>query len=355
MNGSYGKTSLGKDSLYFIADVGANHDGSIDRAFKLIELAKESGADAAKFQNFKAAKIVSDRGFQSLGGKSTHQAGWKKSVFEVYQDASVSDDWTPRLKEKCDEVGIDYFTSPYDFDSVDHADPYVDMFKIGSGDITWLDIIKYVGGKGKPVLLATGASSMNDVYRAMSALSEVNNDIVLMQCNTNYTTEPDKIKYVNLRALSTLAAAFPGYLLGLSDHTFGHATVCGAIPLGARVIEKHFTDDNDREGPDHKFAMNPKTWHQMVDVGNEVLLALGDGIKRIEPNEVDSRVVQQRCLRAKTSLKSGTVLLPEHVEALRPCPDDALRPYQLVDVVGQPISVDLEVGDHLCRDHFRPS
>ena len=252
-----GRHTLSNDSIYYIADVGANHDGSIERAFRLIELAKEAGADAAKFQNFKAGKIVSDQGFRSLGGATTHQAGWKKSVFEVYQDASVSDDWTPRLKEKCDSVGIDYFTSPYDFESVDHADPYVDLYKIGSGDITWIEMIQYIGSKGKPVLLATGAASMNDVYRAMAALSEVNDKIVLMQCNTNYTVDADKIKHCNLNVLSTFADAFPGYLLGLSDHTFGHATVCGSVALGARVIEKHFTDDNGRDGPDHKFAMNP--------------------------------------------------------------------------------------------------
>lgn len=347
-----GRHTLSNERVYYIADVGANHDGSIDRAFKLIELAKEAGADAAKFQNFKAGKIVSDQGFRSLGGATTHQAGWKKSVFEVYQDASVSDDWTPRLKEKCDSVGIDYFTSPYDFDSVDHADPYVDLYKIGSGDITWIEMIQYIGRKGKPVLLATGAASMNDVYRAIAALSEVNDKIVLMQCNTNYTVDASKIKHCNLNVLSTFQSAFPDYLLGLSDHTFGHATVCGSIALGARVIEKHFTDDNGRDGPDHKFAMNPSTWRSMVDTANEVLQAMGDGNKRIEANEVESRVVQQRCVRAKGRLEAGTILLPEHVESLRPCPDEALRPYELASYLGLPIEVAVDAGAHLTPKHF---
>ena len=124
--------------LYFVADVGANHDGSIERAFQLIELAKNAGADAVKFQNFKAAKIVSQYGFDKLP-QMAHQAAWKKSVYEIYEDASVSDDWTSVLKAKCNEFEIDYFTSPYDFASVDHADKFVDLYKIGSGDITWLE------------------------------------------------------------------------------------------------------------------------------------------------------------------------------------------------------------------------
>ena len=123
---------------YFIADIGANHDGALGRAFKLIELAKKSGADAAKFQNFQADKIVSRSGFNNLGEKLSHQTKWKKDVYDVYKDASVSYDWTEKLKRKCEEVDIEYFTSPYDFQSVDEVDPYVSLYKIGSGDITWI-------------------------------------------------------------------------------------------------------------------------------------------------------------------------------------------------------------------------
>ena len=151
---------------YFIADIAANHDGDLARAYKLIELAKEAGADAAKFQNFKANLIVSKYGFEALGHQLSHQASWKKSVFEVYQDASLRDDWSEQLYNKCREVGIEYMTSPYDMSSVDLADRYVAAFKIGSGDITWTEILEYITGKGKPVLLATGASSLADVDRA---------------------------------------------------------------------------------------------------------------------------------------------------------------------------------------------
>src|SRR4030065_2810707 len=159
---------------YFIADIAANHDGDLQRARLLIRLAKDSGAHAAKFKNFQAAKIVSDYGFKSLGGQQSHQAKWKKSVFEVYQDASVPFDWTPLLKEECDKVAIDYFSSPYDFEAIDMLDQYMPAYKIGSGEIDWIEALERMASKGKPVLLATGASSIGEVQRAVHAILAVN-------------------------------------------------------------------------------------------------------------------------------------------------------------------------------------
>lgn len=334
-----------EDQLYFVADIGANHDGSLERAYRLIELAKEAGADAAKFQNFKANKIVSKKGFQDLGGQLSHQANWKKSVFEVYEDASLNDDWTPLLKAKCDSVGIDYFTSAYDFEGVDHAFPFVDMYKIGSGDITWTEIIQYTASKGKPVLIATGASEMEDVDRAMEILSNATCPVVLMQCNTNYTTSPDKYKYVNLNVLKSFRQKYPESILGLSDHTFGHATVLGALAFGARVFEKHFTDDNRREGPDHKFAMNPETWKEMVDNAYQLLNALGDGIKRIEKNEHEAIVVQRRALHYTCDLPKGKALESSDIFALRPCPSGSVPPYRKPDLLGKTLLRDVRNGE----------
>lgn len=348
-----GNKIIGEDTpLYFIADIGANHEGSLERAYRLIELAKEAGADAAKFQNFQASKIVSQYGFENLGGQLSHQANWKKSVFEIYEDASISKSWTELLKEKCDVVGIDYFTSAYDFESVDLVDKYVDVYKIGSGDITWLEIIEYIAQKNKPVIIATGASKMEDVERAMDTLQKHSKDIVLMQCNTNYTTDPDKYHYVNLNVLKAFAKKYPNTVLGLSDHTFGHATVLGAIAFGARVFEKHFTDDNNREGPDHKFAMNPTTWRDMVDRSYELYNALGDGIKRIEENEKQAIIVQQRSLRATKDIATGTILSSEDLEALRPIPTDGFPPYEKPNLIGKKITQALKKGEHITSNHF---
>jgi N-acetylneuraminate synthase len=238
---------------YFIADISANHDGDLERAKMLIHLAKEAGADAAKFQNFRAPKIVSDYGFKSLGGQLSHQSGWRKSVFEIYQDASLPFEWTPVLKAECDRAGLDYFSSPYDFDAVDMLDPYVPAHKIGSGDITWPEILEHIAWKGKPVILATGASTIGDVQRAVHIILPINPQLVVLQCNTNYTASLENYDHIHLRVLNTYHTMFPDLILGLSDHTAGHAAILGAVTLGARVIEKHFTDDTHRVGPDNPF------------------------------------------------------------------------------------------------------
>ena len=145
-----GQTIGPSHPTYFIADISANHDGDLERAKLLIRLAKEAGADAAKFQNFRAPQIVSDYGFKALGGQLSPQASWEKSVFEVYADASIPFEWTPLLREECDRVGIHYFSSPYDFGAIDMLDPYVPAYKAGSGLITWIEALVNMAGKGKP-------------------------------------------------------------------------------------------------------------------------------------------------------------------------------------------------------------
>jgi sialic acid synthase SpsE len=337
-----------KSQPYFIADIAANHDGDLNRALMLIELAKESGADAAKFQNFKASKIVSRRGFDAMGSQLSHQSNWQKSVFEIYEDASISYDWTSQLKAKCDEVGIEYFTSPYDVDSVDAVDPYVALYKIGSGDITWLDIIKYIAQKNKPVLIASGASSMEDVDRAMEVILKQTDKIVLMQCNTNYTGSSENFKYINLNVLKSFKAKYPQLILGLSDHTHGHSSVLGAQALGATVFEKHFTDDNRRTGPDHKFAMNPYTWREMIIASNELFQALGDGIKKIEENEKQTVLVQRRGLRYKRDLRTGHTITEADIFPLRPYKPDGFHPYQKDTVIGKTLCKDID-ADQLVR------
>lgn len=329
---------------YFIADIAANHDGNLERAVELIHLAAEAGADAAKFQHFSAKTIVSDRGFKALERQS-HQAAWKKSVFEVYQDASVSLDWTPALVAACAQAGVSFFTSPYDFALVDAIDPFVPAFKIGSGDITWLEMIEHIARKGKPYILACGASTMAEVDRALAAGRAHNPQIALLQCNTNYTASLENFGYVNLRVLETFRARFPDLVLGLSDHTPGHATVLGAVALGASIVEKHFTDDTRRDGPDHRFSMDPVTWRDMVERTRELEAALGDGTKRVEANEAQTVVLQRRALRAARALPAGTRLSAGDVVPLRPCPAAGLPPSRAAEVLGKRIRRALAEGD----------
>ncbi|HQP46163.1 MAG TPA: N-acetylneuraminate synthase family protein [Flexilinea sp.] len=346
----FGNQTVGENHpVYFIADIAANHDGDLNRAKMLIHLAKESGADAAKFQNFKAPKIVSDFGFKNLGGQKSHQAKWQKSVFEVYQDASVPDRWSEELKEACEKEGILYFSSPYDFESIDWLDRYIPVYKIGSGEIDWLESLERIASKQKPVLLATGAADMSDVTRAVETILKINPQLVLMQCNTNYTASLENFKYIHLRVLETYHRLWPDLILGLSDHTPGHATVLGAVALGAKVIEKHFTDDNERIGPDHKFAMNPKSWEEMVLNTRQLEAALGSPEKKINENEKETAVIQRRCLRAARDIKAGERLTRDMIDVLRPATPGSLKPYEISAVIGKKVLSNLPYGKEITR------
>lgn len=340
--------SIGENhQTYFIADIAANHDGELERAKELIWLAKDAGADAAKFQHFKAETIVSDYGFRNLGGQQSHQEKWEKSVFEVYKDAAINLDWTPQLKETCDKAGITFFTSPYAIDLVDAIDPYVPAYKIGSGDITWIDIIKHIASKNKPYILATGASTIDDVQRAVWAALEINPNLALLQCNTNYTGDVENLRYVQLNVLRTYRAMYPSMVLGLSDHTPGHSTVLGAVALGARIVEKHFTDDTKRIGPDHAFSMDPASWREMVDRTRELEAALGKEGKHVEDNERETVVLQRRSIRVARDLPYGHVICAEDIEMLRPCPPDAIPPYKVGEILGRTLIHEMRKGQHL--------
>jgi N-acetylneuraminate synthase len=313
----------------------------------LIHLAAEAGAEAAKFQHFTADTIVSDSGFKALAGQKSHQAKWGKTVFEVYQDAAVDLEWTPALRQACDAAGITFFTSPYAMHLVDAVDPLVPAYKIGSGDITWLEIIRHIASKQKPVILATGASSADEVAVAVDATLEINPRLALLQCNTNYTASLENFRFTQLNVLRTYRQMYPEMVLGLSDHTLGHATVLGAVALGGRIVEKHFTNDVSRAGPDHAFSMEPATWREMVDRTRELEQALGNGIKRVEGNEIETVVLQRRAIRLTVDASPGTTLTRECLTVLRPCPADALPPYEIGRVVGRTVRRPMKAGDCL--------
>jgi sialic acid synthase SpsE len=332
---------------YFIADVAANHDGDLERAKLLIRLSKEAGADAAKFQNFRAPKIVSDYGFRHMDGQVSHQASWRKSVFQVYQEASIPFEWTPVLKEECDKVGIDFFSAPYDFEAIDMLDPYVQMYKAGSGEIDWLEALERMASKGKPFFVATGASTIGEVQQAVQTILKINPQLVLMQCNTNYTANPGNYDHLHINVLKTYAVMFPDVILGLSDHTHALAPVLGAVSLGARVIERHLTDDNNREGPDHKFAMNPSAWKTMVEETRLLERALGSSEKFVAGNEVDTAIVQRRCLRTARDIQAGEVFTREMIDVLRPAIPGAIKPSAIPEVLGTRALMDMPAGKEL--------
>ncbi len=326
---------------YCIAEIGSNFDGSLDRAKKLIDLAKDSGADAVKFQSFKADKIVSEKGFDGL--QTGFQKNWDKPVVDVYKDAEFPREWTKELMEYSKSKEITFFSSPYDKEAVDILDELgVAAFKIGSGDITWLEMIKYIASKKKPVILGTGASTMEEIKKAINTIKSAgNNEIVLLQCVTNY---PSSFENANIKAMPLLREKFD-CLVGYSDHTLGYIVPMGAVALGACVIEKHFTDDRKRKGPDHPHAMEGKDFSQMVDNIRMLEKSLGKPIKEVYAEESETVILQRRCIRAKQEIKKGEKINESMVEMLRPAPKNSLYPEEKEKIIGMKAKRDIKKGE----------
>ena len=194
-------------------------------------------------------------------------------------------------------------------------------------------------------MIATGASETEDVERAMNLLIEKGNQICLMQCNTNYTVDKEKHKFVNLKVISNFKNKYPNIILGLSDHTLNEISVLGAVALGAKIFEKHFTDDNNREGPDHKFAINPSNWRKMVERTCELVDCMGDGIKKIEENEKNSFIVQRRSCTAAKDIPTNKSITEEDIVMLRPCPNGAVHPYEKKDILGSKVKKAIKKGE----------
>lgn len=335
---------------YIIAEIGSNFDGDLQRAKDLAKLSKDLGADAYKIQNFLAPKIVSNAGFKNL--QVAFQAKWDKPVVEVYKNAEFPREWVKELADYCKEINIDFFSSPYDTEAVDQLEALgIAAHKIGSGEIDNLEFLAYVARTGKPVLLSCGASTMEEVEAAINAIRAAGNEkIVLLQCVTNY---PSPMKDSNIRAMTRLQEKF-GVLVGYSDHTIGAAggaddplngiTVpLGAIALGGCVIEKHFTDDRTRKGPDHPFAMNPEEFKLMIQSIRAMEQALGDGEKKLMPSESQTVIIQRRGIYAIQEIPAGTPVTRDMIEYLRPAV--GLRPPAVTTLIGKTLNKTIAAGD----------
>ena len=340
---------------YIIAEVGSNFDHDLARAKSLAKLAKDCGADAYKIQNFKAPKIVSDVGFKGL--QVAFQAKWDKPVTEVYRAAEFPRDWLQEVADYCKEIGIDFFSSPYDTEAVDQLEKIgVPAHKIGSGEIDNLEFLQYVANTGKPIILGCGAATMEEIEAAVKAMREAgNNQIVLLQCVTNY---PSPMADANIRAMLTLQEKF-GVEVGYSDHTIGAVggsddplgglTVpIASVALGARIIEKHFTDDRTRQGPDHPFAMEAPVFKQMAQGIRALEKALGDGAKKVEPSENQTVIIQRRGIYAVRSINPGDKIARDMVEFLRPAV--GLRPPALPGILGKTVNKAIKAGEPLKPD-----
>ncbi len=343
-----GKRFIGNGQpAYLIAEIGANFDGSIEKAKKLIDAAKTSGADCAKFQTFSVPKIVSEGGFSRMKLEGVH-GSWGRSVSEVFKDAEFPREWHKEISEYCAKIGIDFSTSPYDFEAVDLCVKLnVPFIKIGSGEITWLEMLDYIARKNKPIMLATGDATMSEIDEAIRVIENAgNHELVLMQCITNY---PSKIDSANVNVLKTYQTAFD-VLTGYSDHSTGPVVALASIVLGGCVVEKHFTLDKADKGPDHPHSMNPTEFKLMVDYIREVERALGGSRKKVVEEESETVFVQRRCLYAKKNISKGHIMTVEDIDVLRPAL--GILPKFKDIIIGKEAKVDINIGQPLFWDNF---
>lgn len=332
---------------YFIAEIGANFDGSLDKAKRLCDAAKEAGADCAKFQSFISEKIVSRKGFERMQLKGVHGT-WGRSVSDVFKDAEFPRDWHRPVKEHCDNIGIHFSTSPYDFEAVDLCmELDLPFIKIGSGEITWLDMIKRIASTQKPIILATGDATLAEIDEAIKVIEDTGNDkLILLQCITNY---PSMIESANVNVLKTYQSAF-NVLTGYSDHSPGDVVILGSIALGGCVVEKHFTLNKNDKGPDHPHSMDVSEFKTMVSRVRQLEMALGSSKKFVVAEEAETVTVQRRGLYALRDIKKGSVITNDDLVELRPAL--GILPKYKPQVIGKIAKSDIGVNEPIFWESF---
>lgn len=317
--------------VFIIAEAGVNHNGDIKLAFKLVDAAAEAGADAVKFQSFKASALVTKSAAKAEYQKE--QTGAHESQLEMIKRLELSAKEQTELFRYCRSKGIQFLSSAFDEESAYFLDSLgLEIFKIPSGEITNLPYLRTIGGFGKKVILSTGMSTLGEVEKAISILTESGTkreSITLLHCTSEYPAPFDE---VNLQAMLTLKNAFK-LRVGYSDHTKGIEIPIAAAALGAQVIEKHFTLSKDMEGPDHKASLEPDELQNMVEAIRYVENALGDGIKRPSPAELKNRDVVRKSIVAKKTIKKGDVFTENNLTVKRP--GTGLSPMRWDEVLGR--------------------
>jgi len=327
------------EPVYVIAEAGSNHNRDLEIATRLVDVAAEAGADAVKFQTYSGSRIYSTK-TPSFGTV----AGTGKSPAELLEEISLPREWQAKLAEHARERGIHFFSSPFDHEAVAELEALeVPAMKIASPEIVDLPLIRRAAEAGRPLLISTGMSSLEDVSEALNAATEGGAvAVALLQCTTLYPAPPG---LANLRAMETLRAEF-GVPVGFSDHTTGTAVAIAAAALGATVIEKHFTLDRTMDGPDHSFAIEPREFTEMVAGVRAATEALGDGAKTGPvPEEAENYRFARRSLIATRDLPEGTELDREMLTVKRP--GFGIAPKHLEAVLGRPLTAAVEEDDVL--------
>ena len=332
--------------VFIIAEAGVNHNGSVDLALQLIDAAKTSGADAVKFQTFRADRIATRSAEKAK--YQQRQAADGESQFEMLRRLELDAAAHRRLIDHCRKGGIQFLSSPFDLQSVNLLDTLeIPLFKIPSGEITNLPFLERIAAKGRPVILSTGMSTLGEVEEAVQVLRAGGaTEITLLHCVTEY---PAPYAEINLRAMQTLKLAF-GLPVGYSDHSPGIEIAIAAVALGAEIIEKHFTLDRSLPGPDHAASLEPKELKQMVAAIRNVESALGDGIKKPALCELPNIPVARKSVVAARALSAGQKLAAADLDIKRP--GTGLSPKLLTVLVGRTLRTNVEPDEVILWDHL---
>jgi N,N'-diacetyllegionaminate synthase len=304
---------------FIIAEAGVNHNGSLEIARKLIDVAVNVGADAVKFQTFRAGRLVT-----ANASKADYQIvnmGINNSQLEMLERLELSPEMHRGLFSYCRERNIIFMSTPFDEESADMLDNLgMGLFKIPSGEITNKPLIQHIASKKKSIILSTGMSHLGEVEKAIGWVCEIwgksdkKPQLTILHCVSNY---PSKIEDVNLNAIKTMETAFK-LPVGYSDHTMGIDIPVAAVAIGAKVIEKHFTLDRNMKGPDHKASLEPNELEAMVKAIRNVEMAMGDGIKKPANSEIDTKYIVRRSLVAARDVKSGERISSNDILLKRP-------------------------------------
>ncbi|MBR1495685.1 MAG: N-acetylneuraminate synthase [Acidaminococcaceae bacterium] len=322
-------------AVYIIAEAGVNHNGSFALACKLVDAAKNSGADCIKFQTFKAKNLVS---------KYAEKADYQKkttgdsSQQEMLKKLELSYDEFLQLKEYCKEMGITFLSTPFDFESIDFLNSIdMEFWKVPSGEVTNLPYLVALAKTHKPVVMSTGMCEMKEIEDAVAVLKQYGTtNITLLHCNTEY---PTPFEDVNLKAMQTMRDAFH-LEVGYSDHTKGIEVPIAAVALGATVIEKHFTLDRNMEGPDHKASLEPQEMAEMVCCIRNIEKALGSSNKAPSPSEKKNMAIARKSIVAAKVIKKGEVFTEENITVKRP--GNGVSPMKWLEVLGTKAIRDFE-------------
>ena len=329
--------------VYLVAEMSANHAQDFDRAVQIVRAAKEAGADAIKLQTYTPDTITIDSDKEYFRIKGTLWDGAK--LYELYKKAYTPWEWHPRLKEVAHEVGLDFFSTPFDETAVDFLEGLeVPVYKVASFENVDLPLIQKIARKGKPIILSTGMATLAEIDEAVSTVrSAQGSQMALLKCTSAY---PAPAEEMNLRTIPHMAQAF-GMPIGLSDHSEGFAVPIAAVSLGATIIEKHFTLSRATPGPDSTFSLEPQEFKTMAESIRIAERALGTVRYGVNDHEARSRVFR-RSLFVVKNVRAGEQFTPENIRSIRP--SDGLHTRYVREVVGRTATRDIEEGTPLTWD-----